>query len=277
MKRIAYLVLAALLMSLAAIACSGSGGGGGVVNISGDQLVGNVSVALDKISTFRLSIDAKENFSGVLDGEKGSAAIHLAATGAQDNENQKMQMEMNISGIATGAGSLNAQIKEYLIGDTAYMWTDMPDSPKGWTRYDIPTYMWDTQNYPKKLADIIYNAEIKILKIQKVGGVNCYVVEIHPDVDAVLDMMGSMYGSDMMGLTEDILSDYNCTGWYAQDTFYPMKFYVECNLNMEEGADKLTGKVTMTEELYDYNKPVTVQLPSAARDAEYGGSLDIGG
>jgi hypothetical protein len=85
-------------------------------------------------------------------------------------------------------------------------------------------------------------------------------------MDKLLDLLGSQFGSSMpIPLTKDSISNFLCKGWYAQDTFLQMKGYQEYDFNSEEGSDKLTGHITASILLYDYNKPVSINLPPEAK------------
>ena len=272
MKKAALLAIVVLVIGIVAASCGGSGAGGGAVKITKDELINGVTASTEQASTYRFKMHIVLNEKGTSGGESGEVNLNYDSTGAFDKVDQEMQMDMNMSGSFKGAGEpeqMTGRMRIYWLGDTFYVGTQEDGSPEVWVKSDETETLRQSEDLMSQYVEIVRGADVKILGLEEVEGVTCYVAEIYPDMGKLLDLLGSQLGSNMpIPLTEDSIGNFLCKGWYAQDTFFPMKGYQEYDLNLEEGSDKLTGDVTASILLYDYNKPVSINLPPEAKQAK---------
>lgn len=277
MKGMAFLVVLVLLMGIAAVACGG--GECGVVEITEEELIEGVVASVDAQETCRFEMDVDGNLEGTADGQSVKMTISMDYAGVIDNVDQEMQADMTMA-MDLREGNQRQQMtipmRMYFLGDMGYMGTQVPGQPEEWVKGDVSQELWESQEFLSQQIDLIRGAEVTILRTQSVRGTCCYVAEISPDMEMLLDMVSSLLGGGMgVELTTDSLSNFKYTGWYAQETYFPMQSRVEYDVTFEEEQDRVTGHYTANMVFYDYNKPVSVQLPPEAEGAEYVGSLDL--
>jgi hypothetical protein len=65
------------------------------------------------------------------------------------------------------------------------------------------------------------------------------------------------------------------TGWFAKDTFFPMKYHQEFDMKADIEGDEATYHFIIDILFYDWNKPVSIELPPEAEEAEYIGPIEI--
>lgn len=275
MKGLAILVLV-LLMGIAAVACGG--GECGVVEITGEELIEGALASFDAQETCRFEMDGVGNLKGTMDGQSVKMTISMDYAGVIDMVDQEMQADMAMTmDLSVGAQRQKVTIpmRMYFLGDMGYVGTEEPGQPEEWIKGDVSQELWESQEFQSQQVDLLRGAEVTILRTQSVRGTCCYVAEISPDMEMLLDMVSSLLGGGTgVELTTDSISNLECTGWYAQDTYFPMQSRVEYDVTFEEDQDRLTGHYIVSMVLYDYNESVSVQLPPEAEDAEDVGSLD---
>lgn len=277
MKRAAILVMLVLLMGIAAVACGG--GEGGVVDITEQELIEGILASGDEQETSRFEMDLDGSLKGTMEGEYGEIDLTMDYNGVIDILDQEMQADMTITMKIEAEGEreqITIPMRMYFLGDIGYIGArEGPGQPEEWIKGDVSQELWESQELLSQQIDLLRGAEVRLLRTGSVRGVPCYVAELSPDIDALYDMIRSqLQASIPFELTKDSISNYSVTGWYAQDTYFPMKVSQEYNVTFEEGSDKLTGHYTVDIVLYDYNEPVSIQLPAEAQGAEYVGSLD---
>jgi branched-chain amino acid transport system substrate-binding protein len=230
-----------------------------------DELINGVIAGIEKASTYRFEMNTALNAKGTSQGDYGELNFDSNSSGAVDKVDQEMQMEVNASGSFRGAPESEqwtGRMRTYAQDDTIYVGTQEDGSAEKWVISGATEAIWHSEDFLSKWAEIIRGADIKVLGTEKVEGISCYVAEIYPDLGKLLDLLGSQFGSSMpIRLKGEYMSNFLCKGWYAQDTFLPMKGYQEYDLNIREGSDNLTGHVTASLLFHDYNEPISIILP----------------
>jgi len=285
MKGMAILVVLVLLMGIAAVAC-GCGEDGivpltpedGVMPLTPEELIEGVLASADAQETCRFEMNVNGNLKGTVGGEYGEVGVSVAYVGVLDVVDQEMQADITMTMDVSAAGQsqqMSIPMWMYFLGDMGYIGTQEPGQPVEWIKGDVSQELWESQEFQSQQIELLRGAEVEILGTQSVRGIPCYAAEITPDMEMLLEMVNSMLGSTAgLGLTTDSISNFKCTGWYAQDTYFPMRVYQEYDITIEEGSDRLTGHYTANMVFYNYNEPVSIQLPAAAQGADYVGSLD---
>lgn len=276
MKKVAILVILVLLMGIAAAAC---GGGGGAVDITDQELIEGILASIDAQETCRFEIDLDGSLEGTVEGEHGEMQMTINQTGAIDIPDREMQAEISMTTDTRVDGQqqeMTIPIRMYFLGDTGYIGAPPgPGEPEEWIKGAVSQELWEPQELLSQQIELIRGAEVKLLKTESVKGIPCYVAEISPDMDALFEVIRwQLRTTGDFGLTKDSISGYSAKGWYAKDTFFPMRSHVEYDVSIEVGSDTVTGSYKIDMLFYDYNKPVSIQLPSEAQNAQDVGSLD---
>lgn len=270
-KLLSAMAILALVVAAVAVGCGGG-------EITGQELIDGVIASVDEQETVRYKMSMVYNMSGTVEGEYGEIDVSVDIDSLVDMVDKEMQLDMTstMSIRADTETEETSAIKEYILGDTVYVGMVSPVSPTEWVKGDVPDDFWELENYVSQQVELLRGAEVEIVGKEKVKGVSCYVAEISPDMDRLLDFMSAQLEQSLpMELTEDSLSNYSLKGWYAKDTFFPMSTHQEFDFTFDVGEDELVAHYVIDIQMYDYNKPVSIELPSEAEEAEYVGPIEM--
>lgn len=266
-------------------------------DLTAEKFIDKVANASEEMETSEVEMDMTMDMSGKADGENLDMSMPLQANVAMDMPNKKMKMEMKMEmpeELGTPFMPSTIEMDMYVIDDTMYMnMGEMLGEDSGWMKMEIPEDeysgfedIWESQNLTSEQEDLLFEAsEVNILGEEKVNGVNCYKVSIVPNMEQLFDLMTSQ---DMSGyLSEDfdtsemdealeILDDYSIIYWYDKSTFLPVKMDIEMTMSDEEEDIDMSIDMEINMKYTNLNKPVTIKLPSDAKDAvDMSGMMDF--
>jgi len=184
----------------------------------------------------------------------------------------------------TGDQKFNQTMESYLLNDTTYQKVG-----ENWIRMTVPEpgYGLDKANQASHLIEIIDRSDIVFEKSEKVGGVNTYRFKLIPDDDTTYGIMvGQISSVDprlllMINLTELFEGgrEMEWTIWIAKETYLPMKSEIRTTytatsdtLNLPEGSAenlKIQFETREARHFYNYGKPLKIELPEEAIDAQF--------
>jgi hypothetical protein len=263
-------LLLAIVITTVGLACSGTG-----ASLSADQVMENAVAAQADVESFRL--DATLTAS-VEDPEAGTTTVSLDADCAVDLEDAEIEAIADLSLDMTGM-NIAAEIEAYVVDNYAYMMMSLMGQTT-WTKQPVPADIWETvEGSQSQLEGLLGSVDAEVVKEEKVNGVNCYVVEIAPDLgqlqQALMDQPG--LGEDLgeMPDLESMVEELSFKLWVAKDTYFLSKAKINITLNMaDETAGIPAGTVDLSLEIvaYDYNQSISIELPPGAESAEEGSS-----
>ncbi len=276
-KKVMVLSLA-LVMVLSFAAC------GGGDSLLAQEIVDGAMKAQSDIKTCQMDMDMSMDMDGETMGESFDMTMDIAASGALDIENMQMQMDMSMNMAMLGE-AMDIEMEMYLIGDMMYMMTDIPGMGATWTKSEMPTGTWEETaeqwgGGPFTYVELLELAEVKVTGSETVGGVDCYVMEVIPDMEKLWEL--AMQQSEITGgmpdideeLLDDIFQDYSVKEWIAKDTYLLVKAEVEMAMEFSPDVLGIPGEdgdiamdMTISMLLYNYNEPVSIELPPEAEDA----------
>ena len=177
----------------------------------------------------------------------------VTATGAIDITNGKIMTESTIPGTA-GAADTTSYV--YIIDNVMYSGTETGGITT-WTKSNVTDLSsYDQVESQTKLMEY---PNIERKNDETVEGVDCYVLEIIPDLDNP-----SLLPEEYASLGE-MLTEFEVKQWIAKDTYYQKKTYMKMTINMF--GMSVTSEVTMI--VSNYNEPVTIELPEGAENAQW--------
>jgi len=238
--KLTLVVIGACVLALM-LGCGDGGTSGGVTEANIEQiLAGTKSSEADVRSckyemTMKMGLFADTTMTGAIDFTGGKAWF---------------DMQMTSLGMEVAA-------EYYVLGDEMYM-KIAAEGETLWLKTEMLAGegFWDTGNPVEDQQDLLDDGlDYEKLGTEVVRGVECYVLRVEPDTSELWGMM------DLdQSFAQDDLADLNLSFWIAKDTFFPMK--MEMSMTMEDGS-----AIEWDMLLYDYNKPVNIQLPPEAGDA----------
>ncbi len=255
-------------------------------DVTNEGIIDKIIAATRKVQSCKFDVDMKMRMSGTSDGESLDMDATMIQIGAMDKANQKMRIDMDTNVDMSSIGAIEASIEIYIIGDTTYMKTgEMFGTPAQWTKAETPG-MWDTQDIIARQTDLLDVTSLQVSDGGIVNGVNCYRVEMEPDLMTLLKSVMQQPGmgeslsagglpDDMdISLLSNLVQDFSATQWYSKDTHFPVKSEIEVQMAVSELMMSMMGEsgemaidINMTTNFSDYNKPVSIELPAEARGA----------
>lgn len=247
-----------------------------------DEIIANVTLA--EAETVSFDIDVPLSIKVVGGPEAGTMTASVVGSGVMDMVDEEMQMTMDMEMDIPDEGEQDISAAIYFVDDWMYLGMDIPGFGEQWLKMEATEDIWQQQcPLEQQLALWEGAVEVKSLGSETVNGVECYVYEINPDMAALSDMLAegtSGMGMDLMDFSQfdlaDMYTELSVKEWLAQDSYLPMK--MEIKLVMEVGAedagatggdfDEMTIDVEVNMNFYDYNQPVSIQLPPEALEAE---------
>jgi hypothetical protein len=273
-KKILLLSLA-LVLSFALAGC-----GEGLPQEEIDQIITNVTNA--QFDTVSFDMEMPMTIKVVGGSEAGTMTMDVDGSGAMDLVNEEMQMTMNMAMDIPEMGEQDMAAEVYIVGGWMYTMMDIPVVGEQWMKMEATEEIWQQQSQVEPLVEFLKTAvEIDYLGSKTVDGTECYLFEIVPDMEVLGGLLSQeTSGMGMMDFSQfdlaDLYKDLSVKEWIAKDSYLLMKVEVEMVMEMSasdvggiaDDFDKMTVDVKMVETFYDYNQPVSIELPPEALDAE---------
>jgi hypothetical protein len=271
-----------LVMALSFIAC------GGETSSPAQEIVDGAVQALDDIQAYEFEMDMAMDMAAESEGEKAEMTMETDYNGALDLANQQMRMDVDINIKITGEDEIEGTIELYLVDGTGYSMTTAPGEDPVWEKEEgISETDWEgiieMMMLAKPQIELLEASEVEVIGSESVKGVDCYVLRLTPDMEQLWETVGQQVAlgfTEEMGwpvLSAEILdqafSSLSVKQWIAQDTYFLMKVDIDMNLELtaeamgvpeEEGVATIT--VVMKMLAYNYNQPVSIELPPEAEE-----------
>jgi hypothetical protein len=243
-----------------------------------DQIVTDAVTANTEAVTasFNMGMAMTTEFSRTDD--IGSMTMAADLTGSVDNKNKEMRMTMNMNLDIPSAGKQEIEMELYIVDDWIYMKTDIPELGNQWNKMELTDELWETQNQINSQIALLDTAnDTKLLGSENLNGTECHVVEIVPNMEALSELLSQqtsgLEGIDWKELK--LFKEISVKEWIAKDSHHLIKQEMDILMEISPediGANtddfsKMTITITMDMNLYDYNKPISVELPEAALEA----------
>lgn len=281
MRKILPLFLV-LVLSFAFVGCGGEGETLSPEEIA--RIVANVTGAMEDIETYQFDMDMVMimDISGGI--QPGKITMDATGDGAVNIADQRMKMAMTMTMSMTGMGDQTMEQESYFIEDWIYMKSAIAGMDLGWMKMEMPEEMWETQDQLEQQVEFLTEGDlgmVEFLGSEKVGGVDCYVVEVTPDMVDLANYLLQQQGLEDLAsvdLTSLVLAikQFSIKEWLAKDSYLCMKSsnHILMDLTPELiGAspgefEEMAMDIDIEMTFHGYNEPATIILPQEALDAE---------
>ena len=252
---------------------------------SAEEIVASMLESQQNIETYQIDMDMEATITVEVEDETIEMHVLADYNGSVDVQNTEMGIVMDINLVMPPLSDIEMAESIYIVDGTMYMGLDMPAFMGGstWMKTQLSEEIL-TEMYPvQSLIALIETAEITVLDSEKVNGVDCYVVKVVPDADQLweyvsqqLQFMGDeLEMPDSMGeLIRKMYDNVSVIYYIAKDTHFLMKSEMDMTITLtaedmgfpeEEGS--MTMDITTQMLAFDYNQPVSIELPPEAEDA----------
>jgi hypothetical protein len=272
-----------LLLSLALVLCFAFGGcaekGETLTAEQVDQIVIDAVNAVAEAETYKFDMGMFMTMAVVGGTDPGTMTMGANTTGAIDNVNQEMQMVMDETMNVPQQGEQQMQVEMYIANDWIYAKTSIGEQ---WMKTELTPEMWQTQKQAEQQIELLKTAKkVRFLGSEVVDGIQCYVFDIIPDMEKLVDYLNQE--QSMVGVGLDIAKlaelfanmSISIKEWVAEDTLLLTKttahMFVEVSPEdvgaTEEDFEKMTIDMSVEVLAHDYNQPVSIELPPEALEA----------
>ena len=278
------LALLALIMTIPFVACAAHEQTNEELGLpSVYEIMLGVTEAQSKISTYQfdmyMNIDATTNASN----ESFDGTILMGINGAIDLENSQMSMDMNMIMEDLSEDDFSLSMGMYVVDEFMYIMTDIPEMGPMWMKMEMPILDWGEFDQIDSQIELLVDAvEVNVIGSEEIKGIVCYVLEIIPDMEQLWQIamqQSGITGEEMLPeINEDFISqmfkDFSVTQWIAKDTYLLTKVKIDMNMEVTPEAMGFPGEtgsmameITIDLFAYDYNQPVSIELPQGAENA----------
>jgi len=267
-----FVLILVLLAVLALVGC-----GSPETKVSADEVVQDALAAQAGVTSSHVDITLDATAQGKLNGAALDASLNAIANGDIDWANKKMKSHL---GMTVGYNGMSIQMSSdmYAVDNLTYTQTTMMGMTDNWTKGSLPIDFWFTPDNAQFINGLLQSTEAESLPNEPVGGVNCYVLELHPDIAAIQQMMSQQSSAEEeMPNMEDIITNLSFKVWVAKDTSYVTKIEIVLSANVPPevlggtaGGEGLDISLTITMEATEFNESVSIELPAEAQNAEEG-------
>lgn len=288
MRRKIVAISLALVMILPFAAC------GGEELPSSQEVIDSTMEAMEDLRTCRFDMDMAMDMTGEVEGEEMEMAMDIDLNGAMDIENTQMEMDMTMniamSEDMPGVEDIDMDMEMYLVDNTFYMMIDSPlmGPEPMWMKFEMPEEIpgeyWDPTALMELQTEFLEALEFEVTGSEIVSGVDCYVLEVTADIGQLWELIVQQVeetGLDMDDIPEDfeelldeMFRNFSLKQWIAKDTYLPAKVEIELDieftpeiLDVLDADGEITIDASLTMLMYDYNQPVSIELPPEAEEA----------
>jgi outer membrane lipoprotein-sorting protein len=267
-----------LIMVLSFIACE--------KEPSAQEIIDGVMESFDNIKTYQFELDMTMEATGKAEGESPEHTVMMNNRGTLDLENMQMQIDLSV-----GSGDEMIRVESYIIDGMMYIRPEaiMPEAPgekSMWMKQEAPIEVWERMSASSGIEnykELLRTAQVEVTGSEKVEGVDCYVLQLNPEMaelyQTAMDPVGGIGQAGMLPpvpeeLLEEMFNSFSVKQWIAKDTHFLMKAEVDMTIEStpelvdylgEEGETSLD--ITINFRAYNYNQPVTIELPPEAEEA----------
>ena len=255
---------------------------------SAQQMIDGVIESLDEIRTYNFDTGFSLEMAGEAEVVEMSIAIDFS--GAMDLEDKKMSADVTMSALELwGEGETEIAFEEYIIDDMAYIMTERPGEGPMWQKDEFSETDWEeiteVLGFAERQVELLQAADISVIGSEKIKGVDCYVLQLTPDLEQLWKTAMEEADPLDMGvpaIAEEVLREafasFSVKQWVTKDTYFLTKSEIDISMEMTpEVMDALGGERIMARMIttniavsflfYDYNQPVSIVLPPEAEEA----------
>jgi outer membrane lipoprotein-sorting protein len=262
-KYLSVLLLAVIIIT-ACLACKES-----EASLSAEQVLENTLAAQADVESFRLDV----TLTADVQSSDTEGAISLDANCAVDLADREAEATADLSLQMTGL-AITAEMQAYAVDNYAYIMTSVFGQTE-WTKQAIPADTWQTiADSQHQIQGLLGSVAADLGKEENVNGVGCYVLHLTPDLDelqqALMEQPGIGEGLAEMPDLESIVQKMTFKVWVDKDTYFLTKAKIDITIIIPaDTVGTSEGTVNLSLELlaYDYNQPISIELPSEAQSA----------
>jgi hypothetical protein len=268
-----FLLILVLLAVLALVGC-----GSPETKVSADKVVQDALAAQAGVTASHVEITVAATAQGTMNGSSLDAALDATVNGDIDWANKKMKANIDANVDYNGL-KIPVSAEMYVVDNYTYTKINMVMMTDNWSKSVLPVDFWQTLDNTQFINGILQSTEVEQLKEEKVGSVNCYVLQLTPDIAAIQQMLSQQSSEqDQLPNIDDLISDLSFKVWVAKDTSFVTKIEIAFSAQITPEAlgetangEGLNITLSISMQVTEFNESVSIALPAEAQNATEGG------
>jgi len=239
------------------------------------EIVDGVIGALDDVTTCEFEMDMTMDVAAEYEGETVEMTTVTDSSGVLDLENREMMMDTTMNMTIPGL-DMEMTMELYLMGNMMYMYMEAPGMEPMWAKSEMAEGTWEDLDQVEPQIELLEAAQVDVIGSARVRGVDCYVLEVTPDMEQVWEvvMQQAELTGEALPFTEEMFRSFTVKQWVAKDTYLLAKAEIDMSVELtaeamgfpeEEGV--MTMDIALSLLAYNYNQPVSIELPPEAEGA----------
>lgn len=253
--------------------------------LSAQEIIDGVIEAQDEIRAYEFEMNMTMDMAGEAEGEALERTVTMESSGTLDLENVQMRADLTINVVEPEEDEIEMGVEMYIIDGMMYAMLEAPGEEPTWMKEEVPTERWEILKGISGLEtykELLETAQVKVIGSEKVKGVDCYVLQLTPEMAQLWQTamgQGGVGGEGILlsipkELLGEVIRSFSVKQWVAKDTYFLMKAEIDIAV---ESTSELMGYPGEKEEMsmditisflaYNYNQPVTIVVPPEAVEA----------
>lgn len=237
---------------------------------------------------FNMTMAMNASFTGDDPAKNFSMSINADGTGALDNSQKQMKMNLNMDTEIPGKGKVSMPMDYYVMNDTVYMNISIPMVGSQWIKMKLDATQWENQNQMAMQLALLKDAvQVNRVDDEEINGISCYVLEVTPDLAKIIEWFKSFQqNSGAQNLNLDfsqydlskLIKQVSLKQWVDKKSYLIVKADVSLAMSINEsdfatptentGNAKVDMNITESIMFTNYDKPVSIILPPDAENAQ---------
>lgn len=252
---------------------------------SAQEIIDGVIEAQDEIRAYEFEMNMTMDMAGEAEGEALERTVTMESSGTLDLENVQMRADLTINVVEPEEDEIEMGVEMYIIDGMMYAMLEALGEEPTWMKEEVPTERWEILKGISGLEtykELLETAQVKVIGSEKVKGVDCYVLQLTPEMAQLWQTamgQGGVGGEGILlsipkELLGEVIRSFSVKQWVAKDTYFLMKAEIDIAV---ESTSELMGYPGEKEEMsmditisflaYNYNQPVTIVVPPEAVEA----------
>jgi hypothetical protein len=246
---------------------------------SAQEIVDGVIYSMDEIRTYQYDMDGTVTMTFESEGETFVNTFAQSYSCTVDVENKQAMIVITMTTV-TGQPDITGEVEIYVTDGMAYFKLETPGEEPTWIKEEVPDDWLEEwrQSQQQGMGLVEYQiehleaAQVEVIGSEKVGGIDCYVLEVTPDFQQLWQLYNHLVYQEASDVTEEYIQEviisFSIKHWVAKDTYFLMKAEIDISAEL---TPETPGPSAVDEAMvllaYNYNQPVSIVLPPEAEEA----------
>jgi hypothetical protein len=275
-RKMLLVATTALAISILAAGC------GQATELTAQEVVTKVINAYSSVQTVKMDSTMSMTMETTGGEESLDVQMDMVVNGSMNVKDTGLSLTMTMDMDIPVIGKQTISSDVYIVDDWVYTKVDVPGVGDRWIKTKLDSAAWAQQDQLARQIEFLKTAiAVTSAGSETVDGVECYVLEIKPDMAMLMAFITSQMGQEAhVDLPEDVdfaemFKSLTIKEWIAKDSYLPVKADMQMvmEINAEDlgetsaDFDKMTMDMSVVMKYSDYNQPVTIVLPAEAANA----------